>query len=116
MGLHHVTPTHVEFACPECGTVDEFAIDTLLLGSERDADVIRLGACSSCPATRPTYHLLMRTWDTTPALHHGTRFDLDRRLVNSLAQLLRASGRIHPTHRAAVLAELSDPPDMPAST
>lgn len=110
--LISASKTEIEFKCPGCGTVDVYKTKELVLGNDRDPNMMRLGACSGCAANgKSTVHHLSRTWDEIHPRFHGKPADVQRRTVNALAKHLHAKGQSH-VRWAEHHASLKDPPDM----
>lgn len=82
------------------------------VGGIMSKNAIRLPVCSC--GTQCDLH---RNWDVLPAMRfgrqlHGTFFDLHRRMINALAQYLKAQGQIHPACLAEINAEVGTPSDL----
>jgi len=64
------------------------------------------------PCACGSVEIFVRTWDTCPSQFTGSRFDVHRRVVNSLAQCIKAAGRSHASHAPTHVGETTAPPDL----
>lgn len=97
--------------CAACGANNRIEMDSLELGhaigQRINPDVIVLPACG-CGATEA----LVRTWDTCPDEALNSHLDLHRKVVNGLAQYLKAAGSSHTAVKSHHDAETIEPPDQ----
>jgi hypothetical protein len=87
-------------ACIECGAEQKIEASALTLGTDHRSDVIAVPPCA-CGAQE----FLQRTFDVHPVEHEAGH----RKTVNALALHLKATGRVHPDHAAAIRAETKAP-------
>jgi hypothetical protein len=118
MPIVSLTATALEHVCSGCGQTHRVRLDKIRLGvsiaaeQRANKDVIRLPACPECGALEH----LVRSWavPTRPGAdgHQGEH----RRLVNRLAAMLKAKGKVDEACAEALAEEADDPPDTHSDT
>ncbi len=95
----------LSMACVICAATREVMASALQLGTSHNANAI---ACPPCACGAQEF--LARTFDVHPDESQSGH----RKTVNALAEHLKAAGRIHGDHAAAVNAETSKPAQVGA--
>ena len=118
MPIVSLTATSLEHVCAGCGQTHRVRLDSLRLGVSMEAeqrlnkDVIRLPACPGCGALEH----LVRSWavPSRPGAdgHQGEH----RRVVNRLAAMLKAKGKVDDACAEVLAEEDGDPPDTHPET
>ena len=116
MPIRELTTTTLTQECIACGSLHTHELAALELGATLGdgarqhvaPDTIVLPPCAACGAGE----CLVRTWDAMPATHADTPHAHHRRVVNALAQHLRARGQSAAGVKALHDREPAPPPDL----
>lgn len=82
----------------------------IVLGGFQDSNTIVLRPCPC-----GVHEVVVRNFDQAPRHLAGSFFDQHRRLVNTLAEHLKRTGRSHPQLAGEHAAEATPPPDLAAA-
>jgi hypothetical protein len=114
MPIQKLFPSRLEQCCAICGRVNVVRFDDIELGASAEGgarinkDVIRLPSCPGCGAVEN----LVRTWDdASGVLPAGHKLE-HRKLVNRLAERLKATGRVNAGCAARIAEEKDEPPNI----
>lgn len=102
-----IAPGIVVVKCIGCSTQRSIRMDQLVLGTVTNPYLIPLPQCPFCQ----TSESLNRTRDTISASSRGDAFDYQRRVTNTVSEMLRKESRVHPAHRLRLDQE-GPPPDL----
>jgi hypothetical protein len=118
MPIVTLTASSLEHICAGCGQTHRVRIDDVKLGVSVEAeqrtnkDVIRLPPCQDCGALEH----LVRSWAPSDQVGAGGHQGEHRRVVNRLAAMLKAKGRVDKGCAEALAAETDEPPDIHPDT